>query len=179
MKRYLFAASTLLLVACSIGLIALAMGPPIAKVGPNAAGKGKEYMMASGQITKTDDEWRKELTPEQYRVLREKGTERAFTGKYWDLKEDGTYTCAACGTELFKSDTKFDSGCGWPSFYDAPDKSKLHFHEDNTLGMRRIEVTCATCGGHLGHVFPDGPKPTGERYCINSASLNFKKAEKK
>jgi peptide-methionine (R)-S-oxide reductase len=127
------------------------------------------------KITRSDEEWRKELTPEQYHVLREKGTERAFTGKYWDLKEDGTYTCAGCGAELFKSDTKFDSHCGWPSFYDAPDKSKLEFHEDNSFGMRRVEVTCARCGGHLGHIFPDGPEPTGQRYCINSASLKFKK----
>jgi methionine-R-sulfoxide reductase len=139
--------------------------------------RGVAGKMEKDQITKTDEEWRKQLTPEQYHVLREKGTERAFTGKYWNLKENGAYECAACGTELFKSDTKFDSGCGWPSFYDAPDKSKLKFHDDNSFGMHRIEVTCAKCGGHLGHVFPDGPQPTGERYCINSASLNFKKAE--
>ena len=131
----------------------------------------------SETITKTEQEWKSELTAEQYHVLREKGTERAFTGKYWDLHEDGTYTCAGCGTDLFTSDTKFDSHCGWPSFYDA-DPAKVEFHEDRAFGMRRVEVTCRACGGHLGHVFPDGPQPTGQRYCINSASLNFqKKAE--
>jgi len=130
-------------------------------------------------VTKSDEEWRKTLTPEQYHVLREKGTERAFTGKFWNHHEDGTYTCAGCGTTLFTSKTKFDSGCGWPSFYDSIDHSRINLHDDYTLGMHRIEVTCKKCGGHLGHVFPDGPNPTGQRYCINSASINFKKAEKK
>jgi peptide-methionine (R)-S-oxide reductase len=125
---------------------------------------------------RSEADWKKQLTPEQYHVLREKGTERAFTGRYWNLKEDGTYTCAGCGAELFKSSTKFDSGCGWPSFYDVENKKSVKFHEDNTLGMSRIEVTCARCGGHLGHVFEDGPAPTGQRYCINSASLNFHKS---
>ena len=131
----------------------------------------------SEKIEKPNDEWRKELDAEQYHILREKGTERAFTGKYWNLKEDGTYTCAGCGQELFTSDTKFDSGCGWPSFYDAKDRSTVAFHEDNTYGMQRIEVTCSRCGGHLGHVFPDGPEPTGQRYCVNSASLNFERKQ--
>jgi peptide-methionine (R)-S-oxide reductase len=130
-------------------------------------------------VPKTEAEWRQKLTPEQYHVLREKGTERAFAGKYWNQKEDGTYTCAACGAELFKSSTKFDSGCGWPSFYDVADKKTVKFHDDDTLGMHRIEVTCARCGGHLGHVFDDGPAPTGQRYCINSASLNFHKSPAK
>jgi peptide-methionine (R)-S-oxide reductase len=130
------------------------------------------------KVEKSQDEWRETLSPEQYHVLREKGTERAFTGKYWNVKDDGTYLCAGCGTELFTSENKFDSGCGWPSFYDAFDKSKVTETEDNTHGMRRIEVTCTNCGGHLGHVFPDGPRPTGLRYCINSASLDFKKADK-
>ena len=131
------------------------------------------------KVKKNEQEWKESLTPEQYHVLREKGTERAFTGKYWNLKDDGTYLCAGCGTELFNSETKFDSGCGWPSFYDGLDKSKIVETVDNSFGMHRIEVTCANCGGHLGHVFPDGPRPTGLRYCINSASLDFKPKEEK
>jgi methionine-R-sulfoxide reductase len=126
-------------------------------------------------VTKTEAEWRRELTPEQYRVLREADTERPFTGRYWNTKEPGVYRCAACGEVLFTSATKFDSGCGWPSFYDLAAEKKVILREDNTLGMHRTEVLCAHCGGHLGHVFDDGPKPTGLRYCINSASLNFEK----
>ncbi|MHB8635361.1 MAG: peptide-methionine (R)-S-oxide reductase MsrB [Fimbriimonadaceae bacterium] len=122
----------------------------------------------------TDAEWRERLSPEQYHVLREKGTEPAFTGKFTSHAEPGVYVCAGCGEELFTSNEKFDSHCGWPSFYEAADKSKVAEHEDTSHGMRRIEVTCARCGGHLGHVFPDGPKPTGLRYCINSASLGFR-----
>ena len=125
------------------------------------------------KIAKTEAEWRALLTPEQYHVLREKGTDRPFTGKYTDTKDGGTYACAACGLELFESDTKFDSHCGWPSFYDAKPGS-IEMHEDGTFGMRRIEVTCARCGSHMGHVFPDGPRPTGQRYCINSASVSLK-----
>ncbi len=125
------------------------------------------------KIVKTEAEWREALTPEQYHVLREKGTERPFTGKYVDTKTGGTYACAACGLELFESDTKFDSHCGWPSFYDAM-PGTVDLHEDTSFGMRRVEVTCARCGSHLGHVFPDGPRPTGDRYCINSVSVELK-----
>src|SRR5437899_665709 len=127
----------------------------------------------SDKVEKTEEEWRESLTPEQYQVLRKKGTERPFTGQYWNHKGNGEYACAGCGQVLFTSETKFDSGCGWPSFWDAIDPAKIEKHEDNTLGMRRVEVTCSRCGGHLGHVFPDGPKPTGQRYCINSESLRF------
>lgn len=129
------------------------------------------------EVTKTEEEWRKELTPEQYEVLRRKGTERAFTGKYWKTKEPGVYRCAGCGAELFDSDTKFDSGTGWPSFTDAKNRANVELHEDNSYGMRRVEVTCAKCGGHLGHVFDDGPEPTGQRYCINSCSIELQPKE--
>ncbi len=125
----------------------------------------------------TDEEWKEKLSEEEYRVLREKGTERPFTGQYWKHKEKGTYKCAGCGVELFSSDTKFDSGCGWPSFYAALDKDKIEEKLDLSHGMRRIEVLCKNCGGHLGHVFDDGPRDkTGLRYCINSVSLNFVKS---
>ncbi|MFN8180114.1 MAG: peptide-methionine (R)-S-oxide reductase MsrB [bacterium] len=129
----------------------------------------------SPKIERTDEEWKKVLTPEQYAVMRKKGTERAFTGEYYDTKDPGTYRCAACGTDLFRSDAKFDSGTGWPSFTEAVDPSKVHLEEDRSHGMHRIEVTCRNCGAHLGHVFPDGPGPTGQRYCINSCSLDLKR----
>jgi peptide-methionine (R)-S-oxide reductase len=130
-------------------------------------------MAEISKIQKTEEEWRKELTPEQYAILRKKGTEPAFSGALYRNHADGKYHCAACGAELFKSDTKFESGSGWPSFFLPSDQSAIETHEDASYGMRRVEVTCARCGGHLGHVFPDGPKPTGLRYCINSASLKF------
>jgi peptide-methionine (R)-S-oxide reductase len=126
-------------------------------------------------IEKSEEEWKSELSEEEYQILRKKGTERAFTGKYDHHFEDGVYKCAGCGEALFDSDTKYDSGCGWPAFYYA-DSTKINYIEDNSYGMQRIEVVCANCGGHLGHVFPDGPRDkTGIRYCINSVSLNFEK----
>ena len=125
---------------------------------------------------KPEDFWKDKLTPEQYRIVREKGTETPFTGKYLDNKEDGTYTCVACGQELFASGTKFDSGSGWPSFTDPVNREHVKLNIDSSLGMQRVEVTCANCGAHLGHVFPDGPADKGgQRYCINSMSLDFKK----
>jgi len=128
-------------------------------------------------IVKTEEEWKKELTPEQFRILRQKGTERAFTGKYWDNHEAGTYVCAGCGLALFDSKTKFESGTGWPSFYQAIADGRVHVGADNSLGMQRDEVTCARCGGQLGHVFDDGPAPTGLRYCMNSGAMNFEPAK--
>jgi len=127
------------------------------------------------KINKTDEEWREELTLEQYHVMREKGTERPFTGVYHNTHDEGTYLCAACGNELFDSETKFDSGCGWPSFYAPIAEGNVKEETDTSHGMKRTEITCAKCGSHLGHVFDDGPQPTGQRYCMNSVSLKLDK----
>jgi peptide-methionine (R)-S-oxide reductase len=127
--------------------------------------------------TRSDQEWKEELTPLQYHVLREAGTERPFTGEYWNCHDDGTYHCGACGAELFSSGTKFDSGTGWPSFTEPVASAAVELRPDNSHGMRRTEVRCRACGSHLGHVFPDGPAPTGQRYCINSCALALKEGD--
>ena len=127
------------------------------------------------KVSKSESEWRAELTPEQYEVLRKKGTERAFTGTYWDAKEPGVYLCAGCGQEVFRSETKFDSGTGWPSFYEPASDDAVEAEEDRSFFMRRTEIHCSRCGGHLGHVFEDGPEPTGLRYCINSCALDLER----
>ncbi len=143
--------------------------------GQNQQSPSKPKNNMKDTVEKSDEEWKKLLSPEQFNVLREKGTEMPFSGKYYLHKDKGVYVCAACGNELFKSDTKFDAGCGWPSFSDVIDSSKVVYTKDKSLGMVRTEITCAKCGGHLGHVFDDGPAPTGLRYCINSVSIEFKK----
>lgn len=154
-----------------------ASGPEKAASTPKATGAtpAASAPSPSEKVVKTEEQWRQQLTPEQFHILREKGTERAFTGKYWNNHEVGVYRCAACGQVLFTSDTKFESGTGWPSFWQAAVPGAVELHEDDSLFMTRTEVVCSRCGGHLGHVFPDGPEPTGLRYCMNSGALTFEK----
>jgi peptide-methionine (R)-S-oxide reductase len=136
----------------------------------------KVVRIVTEKLIKSEEEWKKQLTPEQYRVARQKETERAFTGEYWDHYEAGTYRCVCCGTELFSSKGKYDSGCGWPSFFASAHEGNIRKEEDHSHGMERIEILCDRCDAHLGHLFEDGPEPTGLRYCVNSASLKFSKS---
>ena len=186
MQNELIIMKTLRYTLGALALMAVAVGWAISQTNTVSKPPAKPVaetgsVTMSNKITKTEEEWKKELTSEQYYILRQKGTERAFTGKYWNTKDKGTYKCAGCGETLFQSETKYDSGCGWPSFY-APNATNIITEtEDRSHFMVRTEVTCSKCGGHLGHVFDDGPKPTGLRYCINSASIKFepKQEEKK
>ncbi len=148
----------------------------LASMALSACAKEEVKKMGTNEVVKTEEEWKEQLDDMQYHVTREKGTERAYTGKYWNHKELGIYACVCCGTDLFLSDTKFDSGCGWPSYFKPVDNQVITENRDTTAGMVRIEVVCTKCDAHLGHVFPDGPPPTGLRYCINSASIDLRKS---
>lgn len=163
---------------CIVALLSLSL-IACAQKGNNNTINTKSVTMDTFEIRKNDEEWRKLLTPVQFSILREKGTERPFTGEYDKFYDEGTYYCAACGTELFTSKTKYNSGCGWPAFYEPAVNKNIVEKKDVSHGMLRIEVMCAKCGGHLGHVFEDGPKPTGLRYCINSGALRFEAGKKK
>lgn len=175
----------LTMLLCTLGLLTgctstrqvEAVAAPDQTVGASSAEEASVGEVTLPRVELTDEEWKQRLTAEAYHVLREKGTERAFTGEYWDHKEKGVYVCAGCGTPLFESDAKFESGTGWPSFYEPVSPDHVHEENDSSFGMRRTEVLCAVCGGHLGHVFEDGPEPTGLRYCINSVSLDFEVEE--
>jgi peptide-methionine (R)-S-oxide reductase len=166
MRKVLYAIGTLIIFSCNVK-------------SQNNTNMTDQDEKSGYEVNKSDEEWKNILTPVEFQILREKGTEYAFTGEYFNHKEKGTYVCAGCGNELFTSESKYDSGCGWPSFYEPLDEENVGESEDRSNGMVRTEIVCNKCGGHLGHVFPDGPKPTGLRYCVNSASLDFKKEEKK
>jgi peptide-methionine (R)-S-oxide reductase len=164
MRKVLIVFSTIIIFSCNVK-------------SQNNTNMSDQNKKSEYEVNKSDEEWKQILTPVEFQILREKGTEYAFTGEYFDHKEKGTYVCAGCGNELFTSETKYNSGCGWPSFYEPLSEEKVGEFEDRSHGMVRTEIVCNKCGGHLGHVFPDGPKPTGLRYCINSASLDFKKQD--